>query len=88
MARVMSLRDFRLLFAGATTSLQGDQFALIATPWLVPISQAISGAVSKWSLTFLFAAAGVLTLVLTLWAAFEPELKTFSEGLSASNNGA
>lgn len=35
MARVMSLRDFRLLFAGATTSLLGDQFALIATPWLV-----------------------------------------------------
>jgi MFS family permease len=35
MARVMALRDFRLLFAGATTSLLGDQFTLIATPWLV-----------------------------------------------------
>ena len=35
MARVMTIRDFRLLFAGATTSLLGDQFALIATPWLV-----------------------------------------------------
>ena len=35
MLHVMSLRDFRLLFAGATTSLLGDQFALIATPWLV-----------------------------------------------------
>lgn len=35
MARVIALRDFRLLFAGATTSLLGDQFALIATPWLV-----------------------------------------------------
>ena len=35
MARVMSLQDFRLLFAGSTTSLLGDQFALIATPWLV-----------------------------------------------------
>jgi MFS family permease len=35
MKRVMALRDFRLLFAGATTSLLGDQFALIATPWLV-----------------------------------------------------
>ena len=33
--RVMSLRDFRLLFAGASISLLGDQFALIATPWLV-----------------------------------------------------
>jgi hypothetical protein len=35
MLRVLSLRDFRLLFSGATTSLLGDQFALIATPWLV-----------------------------------------------------
>ncbi len=35
MLRIMSLRDFRLLFTGATTSLLGDQFALIATPWLV-----------------------------------------------------
>ena len=31
----MSLRNFRLLFAGAATSLLGDQFTLIATPWLV-----------------------------------------------------
>ena len=35
MARVIGLRDFRLLFAGNTTSLLGDQLALIATPWLV-----------------------------------------------------
>ncbi len=35
MRRVMSLPDFRLLFGGAATSLLGDQFAFIATPWLV-----------------------------------------------------
>ncbi len=35
MSRVLSLRDFRLLFAGAATSLLGDQFTLIATPWLI-----------------------------------------------------
>jgi hypothetical protein len=29
MVRVMSLQDFRLLFTSATTSLLGDQFALI-----------------------------------------------------------
>ena len=34
-AKVFSLRDFRLLFSGTTTSILGDQFALIATPWLV-----------------------------------------------------
>ena len=35
LAKVMSIRDFRLLFSGATTSILGDQFAFIATPWLV-----------------------------------------------------
>lgn len=35
MARVFSLRNFKLLFVGTLTSLLGDQFALIATPWLV-----------------------------------------------------
>lgn len=35
MLRVLGLRDFRLLFAGTTTSLLGDQFTFIATPWLV-----------------------------------------------------
>lgn len=35
MARVLSLANFRLLFVGAFISLLGDQFALIATPWLV-----------------------------------------------------
>lgn len=33
--RTLAVRDFRLLLGGATTSLLGDQFALIATPWLV-----------------------------------------------------
>jgi MFS family permease len=33
--RVLSLRDFRLLFGGTATSILGDQFYLIATPWLV-----------------------------------------------------
>lgn len=34
MRRVMTLRDFRLLLVGTSTSLLGDQFALIAIPWL------------------------------------------------------
>ena len=49
---------------------------------LMPISQAISGAVSKWSLTLLFTAAGALILLVTLWAAVQPELKAFSESLA------
>ncbi len=35
MLNVLSIRDFRLLFTAVSTSLLGDQFALIATPWLV-----------------------------------------------------
>ena len=35
MTRVLALGDFRLLLSGTTLSLFGDQFALIATPWLV-----------------------------------------------------
>src|SRR5512133_2559524 len=35
MAQVLRHRDFRLLWLGQATSLLGDQFAMIATPWLV-----------------------------------------------------
>ncbi|HEX9012233.1 MAG TPA: MFS transporter, partial [Anaerolineaceae bacterium] len=35
MLRVLAQRDFRLLWIGQGTSLLGDQFALIAMPWLV-----------------------------------------------------
>jgi Major Facilitator Superfamily len=35
MAAVMALRNFRLLWIGQGTSLLGDQFYLIAMPWLV-----------------------------------------------------
>ncbi len=56
---------------------------MLSSTGLVPISQAISGAVSKWSLTALFAAAGALILLVTLWAAPQPGLKIFSESLTA-----
>ncbi len=54
---------------------------------LVPIAQAISGAVSRWSPTALFAMAGALVLVVTLWTAFQPTLTEFSESLTAKPNG-
>lgn len=55
---------------------------MLSNTGLVPISQAISGAVSKWSLTALFAFAGGLILVLTLFTAPQPGLKTFSNGMA------
>ncbi len=50
---------------------------------LVPISQAISGVVSKWNLTLLFAISGALVLLVTLWMAFHPDLKGFTTSLTA-----
>jgi MFS family permease len=52
---------------------------MLSNNGLVPISQAISGAVSKWNLTALFVGAGVLVLIVTLVAAPQPEMKTFSD---------
>jgi len=56
---------------------------MLAGTGLVPISQAISGAVIKWSITALFASAGVLILVVTVFASFHPGLKIFSESVTA-----
>ncbi len=53
----------------------------LAGTGLVPISQAISGVVSKWNLTLLFAISGALVLVVTVWMAFQPGLKRFSASL-------
>jgi hypothetical protein len=53
---------------------------------LVPVSQAISGAVSKWDLNLMFAFAGALVLLVTLWAVFQPELKVFSDSLATSSS--
>ncbi len=56
---------------------------MLSNTGLVPISQALSGAVSKWDLTALFAGAGALVLLVTLWTAVQPELKTFSDDMAA-----
>jgi MFS family permease len=55
---------------------------------LVPVSQAISGVVSKWDLNLLFASAGALVLLVTLWAGFQPELKMFSNSLATTSSAA
>jgi MFS family permease len=49
---------------------------------LVPISQAISGAVITWNLVLLFVIASSLIAIVTIWIAFQPALVTFSENLS------
>jgi MFS family permease len=57
---------------------------MLSNTGLVPISQAISGAVSRLSLTWLFAGAGILILLVTVWAAPQPELKVFSDSMMAA----
>ncbi|NOH02834.1 MAG: MFS transporter [Chloroflexi bacterium] len=54
---------------------------MLAGNGLVPISQAISGAVIKWNLEILFVSAGALVVLVSLWAAMQPGLKIFSEGM-------
>jgi MFS family permease len=56
---------------------------MLSNTGLVPVSQAVSGAVSKWSLTMLFVGAGVLILLITLWTAPQSELKTFSASIAS-----
>ena len=60
---------------------------MFSSSGLVPISQAISGAVSKWNLTFLFVSAGALVMLVALWMAFQPGLIEFSESLIAVPSG-
>jgi len=57
---------------------------MLAGNGLVPISQAISGAVIKWNLEALFVSAGALIMLVALWAATQPGLKTFSESMIAA----
>lgn len=56
---------------------------MFASTGLVPVSQAISGAVIKWDLDVLFVAAGALVVLVTVWTAFQPAVREFSEGLAA-----
>ena len=49
---------------------------------LIPISQAISGAVSKSGLNNLFISAAELLFLLTIWSAFQPGIKVFSQSLT------
>jgi len=58
---------------------------MLSSIGLVPVSQVISGAIGAWNLTFLFVSAGGVIVLVTIWAAFQPAMVTFSESLSANN---
>lgn len=58
----------------------------LASMGLVPISQLLAGAVSKWSLTGLFALSGSLILLTALWSVPQPALKTLSHEMVAGDS--
>lgn len=55
---------------------------MFANSGLVPLSQALSGALGKWDLDMMLVIAGTLSLAVTLWAATRPELTEFSLDLA------
>jgi hypothetical protein len=57
---------------------------MLTNTGLSPVSQAVSGLVSKLSITVLFVSAGAGLLLVPLWAARQPALKTITESLAAN----
>ena len=47
---------------------------------LVPVSEALSGALGRWDVAALFFTAAVLTALVALWAAMQPALAGLGAG--------
>ena len=60
---------------------------VFASNGLWPVSQGISGAVSKWDLNLLFVSAGALVLLVTVWMAMQSGFKSFCNSLSSQRVG-
>ena len=58
---------------------------MLAGVGLVPISQALTGAFIKLSLTGLFVGAGSLMLLVTVWMALQPLTRTIHQMLTAES---
>ena len=63
---------------------------LFANVTLVPVSQALSGLLSRNNVTTLFVISGVATLLLAMWMVFQPELRLIDSelGEQAPDSGA
>jgi hypothetical protein len=57
---------------------------LLAGVGLVPISQALTGALIKFSLAGLFAVAGILMLLVASWLAFQPAMRSIDQVFKSS----
>jgi MFS family permease len=56
---------------------------MVASYGLLPLSQALAGALSKWNLNMLFVLSGAAMTLLAAWSAFQPELRAAGEILLA-----
>ncbi|HTP07550.1 MAG TPA: MFS transporter [Anaerolineae bacterium] len=61
---------------------------MFASIGLIPISQAISGVLIKFSFTALFVGAGSLMIVIALWTAVSPAMRMISSEVTASDASA
>jgi MFS family permease len=52
---------------------------MVASYGLMPLSQALSGALSKWSLDMVFFLSGAAMVLLAAWSAFQPEMRNVGE---------
>ncbi|MEZ4769676.1 MAG: hypothetical protein R2844_14755 [Caldilineales bacterium] len=57
---------------------------LLAGSGLIPISQAISGAVIRHNMEGLFIVAGILIVLVALWAGLQPGVRAFGDELAAN----
>jgi MFS family permease len=57
---------------------------MMASYGLMPLSQALAGALSKWNLNLMFILSGAMMVLLAVWSAFQPELRAVGETLFAA----
>jgi MFS family permease len=56
---------------------------MLAGVGLVPVSQALTGMLIKMNLTGLFAVTGILMLLIAMWLAVQPVMRTIGQVLEA-----
>lgn len=86
---IFTAANFHWLQLRAPKEMLGRVMSMMmfSSTGLAPVSQAISGAVSKWDLDLLLILSGVLMILVTLWMAFQPGLKAFCESLVGQPSG-
>ena len=82
----LSIRLFTYIQRSTPPEMLGRMMSLIlfANVGLVPISQALSGAVLRWNVTALFVGAAVFMLAIAVWLATHPELKRIDQEIGAA----